>query len=33
MRNVEYLVLCGERALVQRAAAAVSAVSASDFVH
>jgi adenine-specific DNA-methyltransferase len=33
MRNVEYLVLCGDDALVQRACAAVAATSASDLVH
>ena len=33
MRNVEYLVLCGDRAMVQRASAAVTATSATDLVH
>jgi adenine-specific DNA-methyltransferase len=33
MRNVEYLVLCGERALVERCSAAVSEAGANDRVH
>ena len=33
MRNVEYLVLCGERALVERCAAAVAAATSTDLVH
>ena len=33
MRNVEYLVLCGDRAMVQRASAAVTATNAPDLVH
>jgi adenine-specific DNA-methyltransferase len=33
MRNVEYLVLCGERALVERCSAAVSEAGATDRVH
>ncbi|MEY2404601.1 MAG: adenine-specific DNA-methyltransferase, partial [Acidimicrobiaceae bacterium] len=33
MRNVEYLVLCGERPLVERCCAAVAQTSAAELVH
>jgi adenine-specific DNA-methyltransferase len=33
MRNVEYLVLCGERGLVEQCCAAVTAATATDLVH
>jgi adenine-specific DNA-methyltransferase len=33
MRNIEYLVLCGERALVERCALDVTEAGATDRVH